>query len=184
MNKSIHFLVKVLIMSTVLSFRAFASTCPTISEVMVRSEAGQLDSDIAAIRTAYIRINTLSLKPEIFKFESSGCVEDGKVTYFHSSNDVLKVIFSGSIGDGSWTTEYYFNSGKLIFCYDKLIGGPAEGKVTTTEYRLYVKADRPIKCLKNKRTIQPDGKATETVKTAYKLLKAHKTKDFAAALCD
>jgi hypothetical protein len=171
-------------MSTLISFGTIAQNHPVTSAVSVQSKDAILKSDIAAIRNAYTSINTLSLKPEPFKFESPGCVEDGQITYFRNSDDILKVKYSGGIGDGSWTTEFYFNAGKLIFCYDKLIGGPAAGKAITTEYRLYVKADRPIRCMENKKIIQPDSKATESINTAYKLLKAYKSKNIASALCN
>ena len=184
MNKSINCLIKAILIFTVFSFESFAQTHSVKSAVSIHSKDGILGSDIAAIRTAYTSINTFSLKPQPFKFESPGCVEDGQITYFRSSDDILKVRYSGGIGDGSWTTEFYFNAGKLIFCYDKQIGGPAEGKAITTEYRLYVKADQPIRCMENKKIVQPDSKATETINAAYKLLKAYKTKNFKAALCD
>lgn len=183
MNTSIRGLIKVVLLFTVLSFESFTLTHPMMSADSVNSKNSILDSDIAAIRAACTKINTLSLKQEPFKFESPDCVEDGQITYFHSSDGILKVRYSGFIGDGSWTTEFYFNAGKLIFCYDKQIGGPAEGKAVTTEYRLYVKADQPIRCIENKKIVKPDSKAKETINTAYKVLKAYKTKNFKSALC-
>ena len=154
------------------------------ASIGLQSKGLPSDADIAVIRKEYTSINTKPLKRKAFKFESSGCVEGGVITYFQNNNNILKIIYTGSIGDGSWITEFYYSSGKLIFCYDKMVGGAAAEKESTVEYRLYVKNDKPIRCMEGKKMVQPDSKASEMIKTAYGLLKAYKTKNFATALCD
>jgi hypothetical protein len=156
----------------------------TATLVSAQTKISSTEANIAAIRASYSKTNSLPLKRQTFNFEAAGCVEDGIINYFQYNNDVLKITESGSIGDGSWTTEYYYNLGKLIFCYDKIVGGAAAEKAVTTEYRFYLKNDKPIRCMENKKIIAPDSKATDKIKTTYKLLKAHKTRNFAAALCD
>lgn len=139
---------------------------------------------ISSIRSAFNRINALALKQEKFNYEVEGCVEEGVVTYFKSDDTILKVTESGSIGDGSWKTEYYYRSGKVFFCYEMITGGPALGKVTTTERRFYINNDQTIQYMEDKKVTPPDSRGTEIIATAYKLLKAYSTKDFATALCN
>ncbi|MGZ3873023.1 MAG: hypothetical protein ACXVJD_08895 [Mucilaginibacter sp.] len=184
MNRSIRFqLIAVLIFSlpatTVFSQQKSANTQPGSQTAIAQSA-----SDIAAIRAAYSNINQLPLKGQDFKFESPGCVDGGLITYMKRDDEILKITNSGSIGDGSWKTEFYFSAGKLIFYFDTVTGGAAAEKAPTTEYRLYVRNDKPIRCMEGKKIIPPDSKANKSIQTAYKLLKAYKTRNFAAALCD
>lgn len=147
-------------------------------------QTSSLNSAVKAIREEYNRINSLALKSEKFKYEAEGCVEDGTVSYFKEGNTIVKVIETGSIGDGSWINEYYYHSGKIFFSYEKIVGGPAIGKVTTTECRYYIQDDKPLQQMEDKKIVKADARALEIIQTAYKLLKAYKTKDFAAALCN
>ncbi|WP_293305045.1 hypothetical protein [Pedobacter sp. UBA5917] len=147
-------------------------------------QSGSLASSITAIREQYNRINSIQLKSEKFKYEADGCVEDGLVVYFKEGNTIVKVTESGSIGDGSWVKEYYYHLGKVFFCYDKIVGGPAIGKVTTTERRYYIQDDKILRQMEDKKIVKVDNSASETIQTGYKLLKVYKTKDFAAALCN
>lgn len=139
--------------------------------------------DIKAIRSEYQRINASNLKRQHFTYESAGCVEDGKVDYFLENGNIVKITESGAIGDGSWQDEYYYSSGKVIFCFETLVGGPAIGKVTKTEYRVYVKDGKAIRVMENKKVLTSESKSAETMATANKIYKAYATKDFVSALC-
>jgi hypothetical protein len=139
---------------------------------------------IAAIRTAYKNINTASLTTEIFKYESAGCVEEGQVKFFfNQGKEIVKIVESGSIGDGSWNREFYFQSGKFIFCYESLIGGPADGPATRSEYRTYVKDNQVLRFMEDKNIVPAGEKSADALKVSYKLIKAYTTKKFAEALC-
>lgn len=181
MKRYLSFL-PLLIALSALSFQAGFAQRKSMTGVQIKQNNSE--ADVVSIRAIYTRTNTLPLKREAFRFESPGCIEDGLITYFRNNNNIVKITEAGSIGDGSWTTEFYFDARKLVFCVDQLTGGPASGAEVTTEYRLYVKNNRPVRCMENKKVIPPDKKATETISTAYKLLKAYQTKNFKAALCD
>lgn len=159
----------------------FAIAFPVLN---VHAQQKNTETDIAAIRAAFKEINTLPLKQEQFKYEADGCVEDGNVQYFFKGKEIVKVIESGSIGDGSWKKEYYYQSGNFIFSYEKLIGGSAGGEITQSEYRVYAKDGAAIRCMEDQQIVQPDSRATQTLAIAGKLLKAYTTKKFAAALCE
>lgn len=141
------------------------------------------EADIAAIRAEFKRINALPLTKEQFSYDSSGCVEGGLVQYFFDKGKIVKIIESGSIGDGSWTREFYYQSGNFIFSYEVQVGGPAVGPETRTEYRIYAKNGHIVRYMQNQQVQQADAQRKATVTTAGDLLKAYVTKDFADVLC-
>lgn len=139
---------------------------------------------INAIRAEYKAINTAQLKTEVFKYEAEGCTEEGQVKYFfNQKKEIVKIVESGSIGDGSWNREFYFQSGKFIFCYELLIGGPADGPEMKSEHRTYIKDDQVLRYMDDKNIVPSGETATDALKISYKLLKAYTTKKFAEALC-
>jgi hypothetical protein len=163
---------------------AQATKSVLLKQNSVKTDARNEDQNILAVRNACQTINSKNLKKQHFRYESDGCVEDGVVDYFIDNKEIVKIIESGAIGDGSWVNEYYYDSGKVIFCFEKLVGGPAIGKVTTSEYRVYIQDGRPIKIMEGKKTVAADSKTMESIQTANKIYKAHVTKDFVSALCN
>lgn len=146
--------------------------------------AQQKDPAIEEIRTVYQKINSTTLMKETYHYEAEGCVEDGVVEYYFDKQQIVKLIESGAIGDGSWRTEFYYRNGKLIFCFEYLTGGPAEGPEQKMEHRVYVKDGKVIRFMEGQKIIPADSAATDLVATGNKLLEAHATKDFAKAMCN
>jgi hypothetical protein len=142
------------------------------------------EPSIDNIRGIYKNINGKTLTKEQYKYEVEGCVEDGVVEYYLDKQQIVKIVESGAIGDGSWRTEYYYQNGHVIFCFESLIGGPANGPVQKTEHRVYVKDDKVIRFMDNQKIIPADSKSAELLKTGDKIFKAHDTKDFAGAICN
>lgn len=139
---------------------------------------------INVIRAEYKNINTAQLTTEAFKYEADGCVDGGQVKYFfNQKKEIVKIVESGSIGDGSWDREFYFQSGKFIFCYEMLIGGPAVGPEIKNEHRTYIKDDQVLRYIEDKNIVPSGATAAEALKISYKLLKAYTTKKFAEVLC-
>ncbi|MBS7567053.1 hypothetical protein KHS38_21795 [Mucilaginibacter sp. Bleaf8] len=167
----------------ILSTRSWGQSGPSVPGHKTVQAASE--QDITTIRRIYQEINSLKLTQQRFTYEAPGCVEEGVVNYFFRDKAIVKITESGSIGDGSWVHEYYYESGKAIFCYEAIVGGPAIGKVTKTEYRVYVKDNRPVRITANNKLIAVnDSKGTEAIQTAAKIYKAYAKKDFASALCD
>lgn len=169
-----HFCVKKNLLSLIVLLLPFTA---------VKAQAGATDQDLAAIRTQCQLINTAKLTKQHFTYESSGCVEDGAVDYYLNGTEIVKIVESGAIGDGSWVHEYYYSGGKLIFSYEVIEGGPAIGKVTKTAYRVYVKDGKAIRTMEDKKVISGEDKAPEAIQIGGKIFKAYKTKDFAKVLC-
>lgn len=142
------------------------------------------EPDILVIRQSFQRINALKLRMQRFTYESAGCAEEGIVKYYFHNKEIVKISESGSIGDGSWLREYYYDAGKVIFCLESLVGGPAVGPVTRTQYRYYVKDGHPIRVMDGNKMIPADSKASEMLQTAHNIYEAYTTKDFVSALCN
>ncbi|MCF6404868.1 hypothetical protein L3C95_18355 [Chitinophaga filiformis] len=163
--------------------------CLTCAKTYASQGTIQTNTDtsaaIAAIRTTYRNINTAPLTTQLFKYESAGCAEDGQVKYFfNQKKEIVKIVESGSIGDGSWSREFYFEAGKLIFSYEFQIGGPADGPDTKSEFRTYVKGDQVLRFMDGKNILPAAEKSADALKVSYKLIKAYTTKKFAEALCE
>jgi len=171
----ISFILSIIVCITCVKIYATAST---VQNSMDTSAA------IAAIRTEYKNINTAPLTTAEFKYESAGCAEEGQVKYFfNQKKEIVKIVESGAIGDGSWSREFYFQSGKLIFSYETQIGGPAEGPDTKSEFRTYVKDDQVLRYMEDKNIVPAGEKSADALKASYKLIKAYTTRKFAEALC-
>lgn len=142
------------------------------------------EADIKAIREEYNRINKLKLNAETFKYTTTDCVEGGEVTYYSFAGQVLKITEKGAMDDSVWRREYYYRDGKVIFCFESLDWGAAEGPVKTTEYRFYIKDGKSIREMSDKKIEDLTEKAAEAVSTAGKFLKVKTSKDFASVYCD
>ncbi|WP_028786016.1 hypothetical protein [Terrimonas ferruginea] len=163
-----------LLLSIAFTFFCFQSNAQSATE-----------KDIAAIRQAYAQINSMKLQPEKFTYEAEGCVEEGVVTYYRNKNAIVKIVESGSIGDGSWKTEYYYQAGKPVFVLESLVGGPAEGAATRSEYRYYFKDDQSLRFMDGKNiNTEKSSKISEALKHAYGYLKAYESKAFAGVACE
>jgi hypothetical protein len=139
---------------------------------------------ILTIRQDVQKINSKRLRKEHYIYGSAGCTEDGVVDYYFDGKAIVEIVESGAIGDGSWVNEYYYRAGKVIFCFETIVGGPAVGKVTKTGYRFYVKDDSPLKTMEGAKTVKSDSKASESIGIANGIFKAYASKDFAGTLCN
>ena len=144
-----------------------------------------IDSAIVYIRTAFQQINAAPLTHKDFKWTADNCNNDGTATYyFASNNEIVKVVETGAIGDGSWTTAYYYQGGKFIFSLQTDIGGPAIGPVDTISVRKYVYADKVIRTIENDNYTTPADSLLTATSKEYRILSAFKSKDFGSAFCD
>jgi hypothetical protein len=143
------------------------------------------DSAIALIRAAFERINKEKLSSRRFKFTEVNCVDEGEVTYMlDKGGNIIKVVETGSIGDGSWTTAYYYQNGRFLFSLCTDVGGPAIGPAITTRYRKYVYEDRVIRTMENDTYVTPDDTLLTATSKEYKILDAYHSKRFGAAFCN
>ncbi len=160
----------------------FAQTTRPGSSQQNLSGKQMVDQAILAIRKNVQEINSKKLKKEHYTYEIS-CVDGGVADYYFDGKAIVKIVESGSKGDGTWVNEYYYQSGKFIFCFSSDVGGPAIGEVVKSEHRFYVKDNRLIKVMEGKKTIEGEPSWNEVIERAYKLIKANSSKDFETALC-
>lgn len=141
------------------------------------------DSAITIIRQAFQQINAMPLKIQEFKWSAVNCGEGTVAYYTTPGKEIVKVVETGAIGDGSWTIAYYYRAGRFLFSLETNIGGPAIGPVDTFTVRKYVYGDKVIRTIRNETyTTLPDSVLTPASKE-YRILEAYKTKNFGAALC-
>lgn len=139
--------------------------------------------DIKAIRAEYKKINGLKLKANRFAYEDLPCVDEGETIYYSNGKEVRKITEKFIRDDAYTLTEYYFKQGRLIFAIEIIIGGPAIGPDTKTEYRYYVKDDKAIRQMQDKEIIPADSKSTDMITRAYKLFRIKNAKNFNLDFC-
>lgn len=181
---SMHTLQTILIsilIFTVSSFSAHPVSYP-VSAVQVTSSSVVTD-DIEGIRAEYKKINGLKLKARRFAYEDLPCVDEGETTYYSDGREVGKITEKFIRDDAYTLTEYYFKQGRLIFAIEIIIGGPAIGPDTKTEYRYYVKDDKAIRQMQDKEIVPADSKSTDVIARAYKLFRIKNAKNFNLDFC-
>lgn len=161
-------------------------TVETIADIKspIKDTIVKNESSVEAIRAAVQAINQQTLQVQDFKWKESSCADVGTIRYYLDGEEIKKVIETGFIGDGGWTKEYYYNKGKFIFSFEQYIGGPAGLPADTNEVRIYMNADTLILQRKNSENIENASKKLTANSREYRILRALKTKDFGAALCN
>ena len=143
------------------------------------------DSAIAFIRNTFQQINAAPLQSRSFSWTADDCNADGTAIYYlTASNEIVKVVETGAIGDGSWTTAYYYKNGHFIFSLQTDIGGPAVGPVDTTTIRKYVYENKVIRTLENNVYATTADSVLTPASKEYKILEAYKSKNFGTAFCE
>ena len=161
-----------------------ASDSVKSTETLSASNPLITDSAIAFIRNAYQQINGKLLKNRVFKWEAEGCNSDGTATYYLSDkNEIVKVVETGAIGDGSWTTSYYYQNGQFIFSLQTDVGGPAVGPVDTFTVRKYAYSNKVIRVKEKDVYTTPVDSILTPASKEYKILEAYKNENFGAAFC-
>jgi hypothetical protein len=149
------------------------------------AEAIPTDSAIRLIRTAFEQINAAPLQHKDFKWTADNCNADGTATYYLTgNNEIVKVVETGAIGDGSWTTAYYYQQGRFLFSLTTDIGGPAIGPVDTMTIRKYVYNNKVIRTIENDTYTSTADSLLTPASKEYRILEAFKSKNFGAAFCD
>lgn len=152
---------------------------PETSEV--RSPHNSINP-ILNIQDAVKTANTINLLQTHFEFM---CDETMKVDYFSKGKEVVKIsIDFGTVGDVYAKEDYYYKSGKLIFVYEFVQGGPAcEGCIKTDEYRTYIENNEVIKYLKNKDVSKCRKCVFNSNTRHYKLLSLNSAEQIKEVMC-
>jgi hypothetical protein len=128
------------------------------------------EAAITSIRSEFKRINSAKLRIKEVNYEAAACADGGRVQYFYEGKDIVKIIETGSIGDGSWTREFYYQKGKFIFSYDVIVGMSADGQDSKIEHRLYVREGKIVRYMEDQKEIAPDSSAEHDVTVADNLI--------------
>ncbi len=145
------------------------------------------DEVVLDIREEFKRINAASLTKKVYEFACKNDPGEGTATYFTNNGHVVKVAVDwGVIGDYAYTSEYYYQNDRLIFIYEIIIGGPANGPDTKTEERTYINNDKTIKYMENEKVSTCKTCDFNTSSKEYRVLKAYNmdSNTVTAALCE
>ncbi|RYZ20434.1 MAG: hypothetical protein EOO10_23250 [Chitinophagaceae bacterium] len=154
---------------------------PTFAAPETPAEAETVEDMVNGIRNEYQRINGLNLTQVKKDFK---CDVQGHVVYYLKNNKLVKVAIDwGFLGDGSSYSEYYYNNDKLIFIYERYVGGPANGPETTNEFRTYVQNNKTVKSLKNQSLTSCRICEFNSSSDAYKIFRSLNQQDINAAFC-
>ncbi len=157
-----------------------AVTVPPAADPAV--EPATPSDPIAVIRRKVEKINTMKLDNRHIEFM---CDEKMMVDYFYAEGEIVKITVDfGTVGDVYAREAYYYDSGKLIFNYEFVEGGPAcEGCIKTDEYRSYIVDSQVIKYLKNKTETTCRKCEFTPSSRQYKLLRAKTDEEVKVILC-
>ncbi|MFZ4927960.1 hypothetical protein [Chryseobacterium sp. Mn2064] len=176
-HRAIVFVFLIIATGESISAQQFAGKKPATDKVTSQLE------NIDAIRAEYKKINSLKLTIQHFKYQDLPCVDEGVTNYFMEGSNVRKITEKFIKGDGYSATEFYFKDGKFIFALEVIVGGPAMGPETKTEYRYYAKDDKALRQLEGDKIVAADSKFTDALTRGYQLIKARTAKDFKKAIC-
>lgn len=143
------------------------------------------EADIKSIRAEFQKINTLKLNKEEINYEGISCAGDGHIQCFSQGQNIFKIIDAGAVGDGSWTTEYYFQDGKFFFSYEVAVGSSADGHDSRIEHRIYVKNGKILRYLEDQKEIPVDASAERILTIAAELYNVfHNNQDYNNSLLE
>ena len=141
-----------------------------------------LDRQVGHISKEFEKINSSNLSQKTFRYSDRCGVTMATITVF-SDNDIVRKITDVGIGDddkaaASWSYQYYYENGKLIFSYEKSSGHDLEtGTAYKDEVREYFVSDRLIMKIKNGQKTYPKSETINTIDTRYRLMNIKNSSD-------
>lgn len=143
----------------------------------------EIEKQVKNIRTQFQKINASPLNKKAFNWSQDGCGQ-GELTFYFINQQLVKIIETGSIGDGSWTKEYYYKDKKIVFTYEieYIYVGNTE---TKNEYRTYFYNNKIIRSIENsviKNYTQQVSVIYQTSKE-YRLFNSFTLKNYNDAIC-
>lgn len=141
------------------------------------------EAQVINIRNEFSRINaTASLQTDKGEFT---CDAKNVVTYFSEQNQPVKIIIDEAfVGDGKWTSEYYYHDGKVIFIYKVFNGQPPGKPDTRLEKRMYIYQDKVIKYMEDDKTLPCTSECNfNSSSLAYKIYNSKSTGNM-SGLCN
>lgn len=147
-------------------------------------DPARVEAQIKAIRRVYQQIQAAPLTlADSVNVEVAGCINEGILRYYQDQGQIVKIVETGWIGDGGWTTEFYFDHGHYVFGLDVMEGGPADGPDERLETRTYVADGRIIRSISTRDGKPDHDTTTVSPTTAARLYYAYTKRNFATAVC-
>ncbi|KGE12510.1 hypothetical protein DI53_3550 [Sphingobacterium deserti] len=141
-------------------------------------------SKLDEIAKAVKKINaaTLQLETKRFWYENKCGVNKASITIFYKDHEIQKIVDMGE-GDGdkaalSWSYEYYYANGELIFSYESIqYFDNQANRDMQEESRQYFDKDYLIKQIKDGETTYPVNFMIDSDDLRYELKKITRSSD-------
>lgn len=138
-------------------------------------QAQSINSQVEKIRREFVLVNASKLEEKSFSYRNNCGVIKGRLKIYRKNEEIRKISDTG-IGDddkaaASWSYEYYYQNGKLIFSYQRSnYFDNGKNKQMTDETKQYFVDNRLIKEVKNKQTAFPKNSTISQKDLRYRLL--------------
>lgn len=143
----------------------------------------EIEKQVKIIRTQFQKINDSPLTKKTFSWSQDGCGQ-GELKFYFFNKELVKIIETGFIGDGSWTKEYYYKDKKIFFTYEVeyIYVGNIE---TKNENRIYFYNNKTIRTIGNGivKDYTQQVAAISQISKEYLLYNSYRLKNFNEAIC-
>jgi hypothetical protein len=144
------------------------------------------EDSIRSINEAIKNIKSIQLSIDQMKnvSETTGKIGCGTINYTASNDSLLKISFSGSMGDASYDELYYFNNGLPIYIKQTTFGSSADEKEKSVVNEYYFEGAKIISSFTDAKPVVADTFKIGNVLSISKDYKElFKTKQFSDYEC-
>jgi hypothetical protein len=142
------------------------------------------EDSLGLINEAIQKIKNIQLSIDQIKNveETTGEISCGKINYKAANDSVVKISFSGSMGDASYDEVYYFNHGFPIYIKQTVFGASADEKEKNVINEYYFEDMKIISSFTDAKPIVADtfkiGNVLSIAKEYKELFKSKKFSDY------
>ncbi|MBB4807199.1 hypothetical protein HNP38_002503 [Chryseobacterium defluvii] len=156
-------------------FKISRSLVVLLALLPLHAYAQTATNNIQKIKKEVQYINDVAqLGVKVYPYSNKCGVTKAGISVYHKNDEVRKIKDTG-IGDGdkaasSWSYEYYYEKGKLIFSYEtRQYHDNEKNKETREEIRQYFVDDRLVKQIENGKTTYPKNVFIQKNDARYQL---------------
>ena len=144
------------------------------------------EDSLKSINEAIQKIKNIQLSIDQMKnvSETTNEIGCGKISYIASNDSVVKISFSGFMGDASYDELYYFNNGFPVYVKQTVFGGSADEKEKTVINEYYFEDTKIISSFTDTKPVVADTfKIGNILSVAKDYKELFKTKQFSDYEC-
>ncbi len=144
------------------------------------------EDSLRLINEAIQKIKSIQLSIDQLKnvSETTGDIACGKINYKAANDSLLKISFSGSMGDASYDELYYFNNGLPIYVKQTTFGSSADEKEKSVVNEYYFEGAKIISFFTDAKPVVADTfKIGNVLSISKEYKELFKTKQFSDYEC-